>query len=127
MSYFGFNFMFTLVPIMVMIIFCIVFGTIIVRAIKGTKEWTKNNNSPVLTVEAEVVAKRMAVRGSHHHNGAGVAHSSAYTTYFVTFEVTSGDRIEFIVPDKEYGILVEGDIGQLTFQGTRYQGFVRDK
>ena len=31
----------------------------------------------------------------------------------------------FIYSGKEYGMLVEGDIGKLTFQGTRYHGFER--
>lgn len=45
--------------------------------------------------------------------------TSSYTTYYVTFEVESGDRIELIVPDREYGLMVEGD------QGTRYISFDR--
>ncbi|WP_396954526.1 DUF2500 domain-containing protein [Neobacillus sp.] len=45
--------------------------------------------------------------------------------YFATFEVESGDRIEFEVMVTEYGMLVEGDNGQLAFQGTRYHGFIR--
>lgn len=49
----------------------------------------------------------------------------ASTDYFVTFEVESGERIEFKVSVTEYGILVEGDNGELAFQGTRYLGFTR--
>jgi hypothetical protein len=52
-------------------------------------------------------------------------HTSSSTTYFTTFEVESGDRMELRVPEKEYGMLVEGDTGRLTFQGTRYKGFER--
>ena len=37
----------------------------------------------------------------------------------------SGDRIEMHVSGMEYGMLVEGDYGKLTFQGTRYLDFVR--
>lgn len=54
----------------------------------------------------------------------GGEHSS-YSTYFVTFEVESGDRIEFEVKDTEYGMIVEGDDGELAFQGSRYHGFIR--
>ena len=45
------------------------------------------------------------------------------TRYYVTFQVESGDRMEFSVSGREYGLLVEGDTGRLTFQGTRYLGF----
>jgi len=56
-----------------------------------------------------------------------LTHHSANTTYYVTFEVESGDRMEFKVSDKEYGMLAEGDKGKLTFQGSRYKEFTRIK
>ena len=37
----------------------------------------------------------------------------------------NGERKEFHVSGKEYGLLAEGDSGKLTFQGTRYKGFER--
>ena len=42
-----------------------------------------------------------------------------------TFQVESGDRMELPVSGREYGMLAEGDIGKLTFQGTRYLSFER--
>lgn len=54
-------------------------------------------------------------------------HTSSSTTYYVTFEVKSGNRIELIVSGQEFGMLVEGDCGELTFQGTRYKAFERNK
>ena len=48
-----------------------------------------------------------------------------FTTYYVTFQVESGDRMELTVSGPDYGMLVEGDIGKLSFQGTRYLGFER--
>jgi hypothetical protein len=50
---------------------------------------------------------------------------STSSSYYVTFEVASGDRMELLVPTNEYGYLIEGDRGELTFQGTRYLGFAR--
>ena len=50
---------------------------------------------------------------------------STYTHYYATFEVESGDRMEFELRGSEYGLLAEGDLGKLTFQGTRYLGFER--
>ena len=43
----------------------------------------------------------------------------------MTFEVESGDRFELKVPRSEYGLIVEGDQGKLTFQGTRFLNFER--
>lgn len=61
----------------------------------------------------------------HHHDHNGHMHMSSSTSYYVTFEVQSGDRMELKVPRSEFGLLVEGDEGVLSFQGTRYLGFER--
>lgn len=111
---------FNFFPFFFIVIFVIVIGMFIYTIGSGARQWSKNNHSPVLTVEADIVAKRMSV--SHHRNNDNMSSSS---TYFVTFQVDSGDRIELMVPDREYGMLVEGDKGKLTFQGTRYRGFER--
>ena len=47
------------------------------------------------------------------------------TSYYVTFELENGGRMELSVKGSEYGMLVEGDTGALSYQGTRYLGFER--
>jgi hypothetical protein len=122
----GFNVMFSIIPIIVVVGFIFVFGMIIFRAVQGASRWKKNNDSPVLTVDATVVTKREDVSTYHHDAGADGMHTtSSSTTYYVTFQVPSGDRMEFEVRDTEFGMLVEQDMGKLTFQGTRYLGFTR--
>lgn len=114
------RFMFTIVPILSGMVFLLAFGIIGFTIIRSIKQEHKNNNSPRLTVEVNVVSKRTDYRrnsGSHSHMG--------HTIYYVTFEVQSGDRMELQVQGHEYGLLVEGDFGELTFQGTRYLGFQR--
>ena len=71
-----------------------------------------------------VVAKRTNV-SRHHHGGVNEHHHHTSTTYYVTFQVDSGDRMELYVAGHEYGMLIEGDQGMLSFQGTRYLGFER--
>lgn len=120
--------MFSIVPVIIIIGFIFVFGTIIVRLIQGAGQWVRNNESPVLTVDATMVTKRTDVHNYHHNTGVDdMHHHTSSTTYYATFEVTSGDRLEFEVRDTEYGILVENDRGSLTFQGTRYLGFERNR
>lgn len=118
--------------IMFFIVFFGIFGMFLVMVVRGIGEWSKNNQSPRLTVEAKVVAKRMDVshHGAVHHHGASGVHMSApssVTCYYATFQVESGDRIEFRVNGNEYGMLAEDDFGRLTFQGTRYLGFERKR
>ena len=113
-----FNIMFT-------IVFILVIGTFVVMLVKGISEWNKNNQSPRLTVPATIIAKRTNV-SRHRHGGANSHHHHhTSTTYYVTFQVESGDRMEFHISGQEYGLLIEGDHGNLSFQGTRYLGFER--
>lgn len=113
-----------LFSVIFMLMFLLVFGVFIFAFARGIVQWNKNNHSPRLTVDATVVAKRTNI--SRHHNRAGAGHHmSASSTYYVTFEVESGDRMELHMPGHEFGLLVEGDKGKLTFQGTRYLGFER--
>ena len=51
--------------------------------------------------------------------------STTSSRYYVTFQVESGDRMELQMSGQDYGMLVEGDRGRLTFQGTRYLDFQR--
>ena len=115
---------FGLMGIVSSLIFLVVIGMFIFIAAKGISQWNKNNHSPRLTVPATVVAKRTNVSHDHHHNN--MHHTTHSTTYYVTFQVQSGDRMELHVTGQEYGLLVEGDQGSLSFQGTRYLGFERD-
>ena len=117
----GFNLLFSIFPFLFIAVFVIVIGAFIVSAVRGAKTWSKNNASPRLTVSAQVVTKRTQV--SHHHHQDSMSHTS--TAYYATFQVESGDRMEFSVSGAEYGMLAEGDQGSLTFQGTRYLGFER--
>lgn len=126
----GFGMMFDLFPILFGIVFIIVIGMFVLTAVKGIGTWNKNNNSPRLTVSAVVVAKRTEVSHHHHANAGDVTgahghHTSSSTWYYATFQVESGDRMEFSVNGAEYGLLAEGDEGKLSFQGTRYLSFER--
>lgn len=119
----GFEIMFT-------VVFALVVGMFAVVFIRGIGEWHHNNQSPRLTVDAVLVGKRQDVTHHHHPNGGDATgahgfHTSVSTSYFVTFEVESGDRMEFLIGARDYGMLAEGDQGRLSFQGTRYLGFER--
>ena len=114
---------FVIFELMFGLVFILVIGIFIATAVKGLGQWNRNNNSPELTVEATVVARRTDV--SHHHSAGEHHHHHTSTRYYVTFQVTSGDRMEFSMRGDESGMLVEGDVGALTFQGTRYLRFDR--
>lgn len=124
------TFMFDLFPIIFIIVFVLIMGAFVFMFVKGILTWNRNNHSPRLTVAATLVTKRTDV--SHHsHAQAGdvtgaAGHTHSFSTrYYVTFQVESGDRMEFEVEGTEYGMLAEGDHGKLSFQGSRFLAFVR--
>lgn len=117
------NIGFSIMSILFPIVFLAVLGFIVAMLIQSLRTWNKNNHSPRLTVEAKVVSKRSST--THHHSGTDHMMSSTTTTYYVTFQVESGDRMELQVPGHQYGYMVEGDMGRLTFQGTRFLTFDR--
>lgn len=114
----GFDFFAFLFPV----VFLLFAGLFIYMLVKNISEWDKNNHSPKLTAPVTVITKRTKV--SHHTDvNTHVMHHS--TTYYVTFEMESGDRMELRVDGRQYGMIVENDRGRLTFQGTRFLSFER--
>ena len=88
----GFDLMFSIVPVFIFIIFAIVIVGIITTAVRGVSQWSRNNASPRLTVEAAVVGKRIDVTHHQHANagdqtGAHGYHTTSSTSYYVTFQV----------------------------------------
>lgn len=98
-------------------VFLIIVGTILFMIIKGISTWSYNNSQPRTTANATVVTKRTDTRGG--------GETRAYSIYYATFELETGERMEFQVKDEEYGQLVEGDKGIVEYQGTRYHSFNR--
>lgn len=124
MGFFGMGFGFFSVIFIIMFVLVIGFFIVIFVRIIGQKR--QNDRSPRLTVSATVVSKRGDVT-VHHHDHDGMHHHTTSTTYYATFQVQSGDRMELPVPATEYGLLIEGDEGDLTFQGTRFLSFDRHR
>lgn len=125
------NRMFNLIEMLFPIMFILIFIIIVFTFVKGIATWFKNNNSPRLTVSARIVAKRQNTTHNNQPNAGDISgahgfHTISSTSYYVTFQVDSGDRMELSVSGLEYGVLAEGDKGQLTFQGTRYLTFDRE-
>lgn len=113
------DFLFTIVPYIIGIIFVIVICSIVFALIRNLKTWHSNNHAEREVHAAHIVSKRFDVERS------GNVSASAYTEYYVTFELEDGERREFQVSGKIYGKLAEQDRGDVTFQGTRFLSFER--
>jgi hypothetical protein len=102
----------------VTVVLLLLTGLAIVLAVKAIMRGRSLNQQPIETLPALVSAKRAHVWG-------GSGSFSAHTTYYATFELTSGERCEFVVPANVYGLLSERDQGQLRVQGGRFKGYSR--
>ncbi len=114
-------------PVIFVLMFGIILTVFITGIIKNMRQSAYNRSQPVLTVQASVTGKRESHStysshgaGEHHHT-----HTHTSTTYYATFQVESGDRIEFSMDAAQYAELMQGDTGRLTFQGTAFKGFER--
>ncbi len=123
--YGGFDLMFQLFPVIFGLMFLLIAAIFVVALVKGISQWNSNNHSPVLTVDSIIVAKRTEVSRRHRRQGEMDTYSNV-TSYYATFQFESGDRMELGMSGNEYGLLAEGDVGKVTFQGTRYLGFQRE-
>lgn len=104
--------MFNLIEMLFPIMFILIFIIIVFTFVKGIATWFKNNNSPRLTVSARIVAKRQNTTHNNQPNAGDISgahgfHTISSTSYYVTFQVDSGDRMELSVSGSEYGVLAE--------------------
>lgn len=92
------------------IVFAVMIGSFAFIIIKDVFRWNKDNKSPILTEQAQIVEKRIKAYDEHSDN------------YFVTFQLEE-DSIELEVAENQYGLLRKNDKGLLTFQGMRFVAF----
>lgn len=105
---FGFDVMFTIIPMFILFIFAVILGLITKQGLS----YAKDRQKPVIPVRAKILAKRTHVWGDN-----------SSTNYFATFELENGERMEMQVPDNRIGYMVEGDQGTLSFQGNLFVSF----
>ncbi|AWB44794.1 DUF2500 domain-containing protein [Paenibacillus sp. CAA11] len=115
--------MFDITGSVVPVFLIVVVGILAASMAGGIFRWFHTVRQPVLTVATVVSGKRTEVIRAQD---AETSSSRSITRYYITFEVESGDRLEFSVTGEEYGQTSEGDEGSLTFQGRRYLGFRRN-
>ena len=105
------------IPAMIGLMFAAILVLFVFRLIQGAQRFAQNSTQPERDVTVRVVGRRTQTTGG--------GESPVTTTYHATFEMSDGERLELKVPHHEYGLLVEGDQGRLTHQGTWFRGFER--
>ena len=88
-----------------------IFLSAVIFMIHQVSKNKKNNNEPVESVIATIVTKRIECMD--------------LTWYYITFEFDDGNRKEFLVSGKVYGMCAEKDKGELKYQGKKFINFIR--
>lgn len=110
------------------VLFAMVFGLITLGVVggilyviaKSITGWAKNNSQAIYSDPAKVIDKRTHVWGGSNNTGSS-------TSYYITFEYENGERQEFMVSASVFSQFAAGDLGTLTWQGTRFHDFQRVK
>ena len=104
----------------------VILGMIVYLTLKGMQEKKANDAAPIVTVDAKVKAKRIAVHHSAHQqsmNGVPLMAKSHHTTYYATFALEGDQRLELQVSEGQFQRLTEGERGKLTYQRKRFHRF----
>jgi hypothetical protein len=101
----------TLAPIIIIILGIFLF-VIFPRIIK----WFRNNSADLIETQAKIISRRTNV--SSRMFGTS-------TWYYITFDLDEMRRLELRVTGNQFGLIVDGDHGKVTFKGTRFISFKR--
>ncbi len=120
------NAMQTLLPGFFILITGVILGMLVYLTLKGMQEKKANDAAPIVTVDAKVKAKRIAVHHSAHQqsmNGVPLMAKSHHTTYYATFALEGDQRWELQISEGQFQRLTEGERGKLTYQRKRFHRF----
>lgn len=115
-----------LLPGFFILITVVILGMIVYLTLKGMQEKKANDAAPIVTVDAKVKAKRIAVHHSAHQqsmNGVPLMAKSHHTTYYATFALEGDQRLELQISEGQFQRLTEGERGKLTYQRKRFHRF----
>ena len=120
------NAMQTLLPGFFILITVVILGMLVYLTLKGMQEKKANDAAPIVTVDAKVKAKRIAVHHSAHQqsmNGVPLMAKSHHTTYYATFALEGDQRLELQISEGQFQRLTAGERGKLTYQRKRFHRF----
>ena len=103
--------------------FILFFGVLSCIFLKRVIKSQKNRQQPILLDNAVVISKRTKI--THQRIATTQVYHKVVKCY-ITFQLDNGIREEFLVTDKDYGIIMENDRGKLKYQGTDFISFVRE-
>lgn len=105
--------------------FCVIVGLSLIIVVR---QWWKNRHSPLIVTQATILDKRIEEHYIRSKRSAGIGYRTRKVMiYYITFNLEGGEHIEFRINELVHSELKKGDCGKLTFRGSKYIGFVREK
>lgn len=108
------------ITVLLILFVCFAVVGILWIAVDSLVNAAREEKKPLVEQRATVIAKRQEVSG-------GVGSSGVNTSYYATFELEAGDRMELPIQGTDYGLMVEGDTGTLSSKGNNFKGFQRQQ
>ena len=105
---------------------------ILLATVFAIRKFGTVNSYPVYCVRAVVTNKKPSnfCTNTAYSNNQYLNNKNAYTSccspHFVLFQDEAGTNIELTLSKHEYDMLLEGDIGKLTFKGNKFLAFERE-
>ncbi|MDQ0221881.1 DUF2500 domain-containing protein [Streptococcus moroccensis] len=103
-----------LVFMVVQVGMALVLGYVIFQIGRNVLDWSRNNQSSEQSVKARVISKHPNLL----HSG-----DAKRTLHKVIFQLPGQQSLELRVRGEAFDQLLEGDEGELTFQGNRFLAF----
>ncbi|WFD08776.1 DUF2500 domain-containing protein [Tepidibacter hydrothermalis] len=79
----------------------------------------KHKKQPTQTIAATLISKEMIPTSTGGLKSGTVVHIHHY----MKFKLENGEEKEFEVLPEQYAVILEGNIGELTFKGDKYLSF----
>lgn len=110
--------LFSLLPLLILGLLVVAIVVLVVMASKsGSKKQQAAQNASAAPGQPQALQGKAKVITKRVHGG---------TMYYVGLELTDGSRLELNVTGAQYGVIVEGDEGVATWQGSSLVSFQRE-
>lgn len=98
----------------------------VITYLRVNAEYRRNMKSPVVKQRAKLLKKEVEVKGHKNPDKDPKLNPTASIYHVLRFRLQNGNLLEFDVQEEEYNRYHEGEIGQLSSQGTWFKAFEPD-
>lgn len=117
------NLTFYIFLFMLFLFFLVVSLGFLTALFDNCKIWTYGGGKPIITVNSKVINKRVRTFHDTQSYGDMIPSYNYITSYYVTFEMESEEKLEFSITDVEFENIAIGDTGKLSYQGSKFLAF----